>query len=132
MFLPSFSFAIVCTNSKIFRSRNANHLICSCPICTCTCNASFRRDQLQSIHTAKHFEEFQKSKHKKNSSDSAVQHTVIHEITSAVTAHAKDAIVEVLQQGSPIKAKFKQGLHGKVLSSTKSSSPLYYGGFDPR
>ena len=133
MYLPSFSFALVCAIiSKKFRSSNANHLICSCPICTCTCNASFRRDQLQSIHTAKRFEDFQKSKQKKISGDSAFQHTVIHEITSAITAHAKDAIVEVLQQGSPIKAKSVHGLHGKVPNGTKCSSRLYSEGYDPR
>ena len=37
-----------------------------------------------------------------------------------------------MQQGSPIKAKSVQGLHGKVPIGTKCSSLLYSEGYDPR
>ena len=94
------------------RASNPEHEICGCSICMCTCSASFRRDQLLSIHTAKHFEQYESSgSSKKNCTpaaaasmqhQSSTKHSVIREITSAITEHAKDAIVEVIQ-GSPLK-----------------------------
>lgn len=103
-------FAFLCC--CVFRntsSSNPCHEICACYICSCTCNASFRRDQFQTIHTTKHFELTNNRAAKKNSSsfhtDTAPtqHHKVIQELTQAITDHAKDAIVEVIQQGSPIK-----------------------------
>ena len=91
------------------RSSNADHEICGCYICACTCSASFRRDQLQSIHTAKHFAAATSTTSKKQNQDldqsaaASTKHNVIREITSAITEHAKDAIIEVIQGGSPIK-----------------------------
>ena len=81
-------------------------------MCNCTCNAKFRRDQLQSIHTAKHYENSvatgaqatKKNPNLPRPSDTVhTQHSVIQEITKSITEHAKDAIIEVIQQGSPIK-----------------------------
>lgn len=99
-------------------STNPEHTICSCPICTCTCDASFRRDQLQSIHTAKQFESWEKRNKKTDVTEASVEHTVIKDITAVIRSHAKDAIIEVLQRTSPIKSKIMPGMsaagHGQI------------------
>ena len=92
------------------RASNPEHEICGYSICMGTCSASFQCNQLQSIHTAKHFEQYEFSgASKKNCTpaaaasmqyQSSTKHSVIREITPAITEHAKDAIVEVIQ-GSP-------------------------------
>ena len=98
-------------------SNNPCSEICACYICNCKCNASFRRDQLQNIHTARRFEEWTASTTKKQSTcqseTAATQHTVIKDLTSKITEHASDSILKVLQHASPVKqfdwAKANQG-----------------------
>ena len=105
---------------------NAAHTICSCPICTCTCDAIFRRDQLQSIHNAKQFEIFENKPKNLDNTETAVKHTAIHDLTKVITSHAKDAIIEVLQQTSPIRTKMIPS------SSSGWSSTEVVNDFDPR
>ena len=82
---------------------------CLCPICKCTCSATFRQDQLQSIHIAKSYEDFQNFKEKSSSTSSAGNastgstHTAIGQLTNVITDIAKDSILQVLQQDSPTK-----------------------------
>ena len=107
-------------------SSNAAHTICSCPICTCTCDASFRRDQLQSIHNAKQFEIFENKPKNLDNTETAVKHTAIHDLTKVITSHAKDAINEVLQRTSPIRTRMIPS------SSSGWSSTEVVNDFDPR
>ena len=92
---------------------------CMCPICLCTCNTTFRRDQLQSIHTAKHYEHFEKSQHTSSHQSSqmtgAATASVIGQLTNVITDIAKDSIIQVLQQDSPTKSP--KNLHKKLLFS---------------
>ena len=70
---------------------------------------------------AKQFESFQHKKQKKTGGEESVlQHSVIHDITKSITAHAKDAIVEVLREGSPIKMSA-----GKKHTTSENSHELF-------
>ena len=108
-------------------SSNPCSEICACYICNCKCNASFRRDQLVNIHTARRFEEWTASTTKKQSTcqseTAATQHTVIKDLTSKITEHASDSILKVLQHASPVKqfdwAKANQG--GNHYSNPKAN-----------
>ena len=66
---------------------------------------------MQYIHTAKCFEEFENNKNKKTcgneqlAQDGSETHSVIRSITSAITEHAKDAILEVIQKNVPSPTK---------------------------
>ena len=112
----------------LLSSSNPCSEICACYICNCTCNASFRQDQLQNIHTARRFEEQTTSSAKKQSTScqnetAAAQHSVIKQITSRITEHASDSILKVLQQASPVKqfdwAKSSKGANHPQLSSSQ-------------
>ena len=67
---------------------------------------TFRRDQLQAIHTAKHFEKSLQSPSTSTHSQqvsTASTASAIGQLTCVITDIAKDSIIQVLQQDSPEK-----------------------------
>ena len=81
---------------------------CQCEICNCTCTAKFRRDQLQSIHHAKRYEQYQKQQASKKqepraSVAAADSHSIIRDLTSTIVSSSTDSMLRVLQNHSPSK-----------------------------
>ena len=91
---------------------------------------------MQSIHTAKCFEEFENNKNKKTctneqpAQDGSEKHSVIRSITNAITEHAKDAILEVIQKNVPSPTKAPTSLTSQwsqdQLAVTKETIELQH------
>ena len=80
--------------------------ICNCEICTCTCAARFRRDQIQSIHHAKHYAQYEQKKKEEDTPKAAVaaaSHSIIRDFTSTIVSSSADSMLKVLQHNSPTK-----------------------------
>ena len=70
----------------------------------CTISHGLRRDQLQSIHHAKHYEDHVNKKRPKDKSIvPTADHSIIRELTSTITSTAADSILKVLQNNCSIK-----------------------------
>lgn len=118
-------------------SSNPTHKVCTCGICKCTCNATFRRDQLQAIHTTKNYEEWCSTNgnggspdKKKNCNDvTCLKQSIMREINQTVVDTAKDAIVDVMQS-LPMKCvQYYDNLHQH--HPIKSHTSQYPGDFNP-
>ena len=125
-----FVFTIFCVRSK----RSKDSQVCACSICTCKCAVTFRRDQLQSIHHAKDYEEHENKKQQKNSSiGPTAEHSIMRELTSTITSTAADSILKVLQSNSPVKQErlsnqfmpYSTDLAGSVGGQYDSSEILH-------
>lgn len=88
----------------VVSNRSEDRSVCACSICTCKCAVTFRRDQLQSIHHAKHYEDHVNKKRPKDKSIvPTADHSIIRELTSTITSTAADSILKVLQNNCSIK-----------------------------
>lgn len=77
---------------------------CMCLISLCTFNTTFRHDQLQSIHTAKHYKQYEKSQmsssYHSTKMTGAATVSAIDQLIDVITVIAKESIIQVLQQDS--------------------------------
>ena len=101
-------------NFSFLCARNPTVKISGCNICKCTCAARFRKDQLQSIHHAKHYELYQGSTStSKDTTAASAIHSIIRDLTSIIVSSSADSMLKVLQHHSTI----------KKLSGTPTPSP---------
>ena len=105
-------------NFSFLCSRNPTVKICSCNICKCTCAVRFQRDQLQSIHHAKHYELYKgsNSTSKDTTAAASASHSIIRDLTSTIVSSSAESMLKVLQHHSPI----------KKLSGTPTPSPDHH------
>ena len=95
-------------DNNVVLCRNPTVEICGCEIFSCTCAAKFRRDQLLSIHHAKHYEHYKATNTTRQTTSNkdhtaSETHSIIRDLTSTIVASSADSMLKVLQHHSPSK-----------------------------